>query len=480
MGMVGKIKELLKAGILYSVGNALNSLVGFLLLPICTSQFPVDGYAVINLAILVGTLSSTFTYFGASSSMLRYYYDYPSESVRQKMVNSAFLIVVLGGLFQLFVGLAFRGTFSNWVFSTPEYGYLLVLSLALASVQTINTSFFILLRCDDKNVKYVTLNAVTLLLSIGIMLIWLNFEVALYVPIASQLIGNVVVMLILTLNYRIKLFDVKRDEIKKILSFGIPVALSSLLFYLLNTSDQLILKRLGSLYDVGIYGFGSKISMIIQSLLIVPFSMIWAQLRMKYKNSEGFDSFMTLVGAYYILAASTAALLFIYFGKELVNIASIGNQEYMAALRYIPFLIFAQIIYSSHMVFDFGIQIKNKTKIYAYVCTSTLVINILANYFGIKYWGPSSAPVVKLVTYTLYFCAIFIISQRLYKVRLEKRSLMAIIMSAFMVVVYLTYAISTPFAVRLLIIAVYTLLLLMFFIQRDERQKLHSFMSKLM
>lgn len=478
MGMVGKIKELLKAGILYSIGNALNSLIGFLLLPICTSQFPVDGYAVINLAILVGTLSSTLTYLGASSSMLRFYYDYPSKDTQQKMVNSAFLIVVLGGLFQLLVGFAFRGTFSDWVFSTPEYGYLLVLSLALASVQTINTSFFILLRCDDKNVKYVTLNAVTLLLSIGIMIIWLRFEVELYVPIASQLIGNVVVMLIMAYNYKIKLFDVKREEIKKILDFGIPVALSSLLFYLLNTSDQLIMKRLGSLYDVGIYGFGSKISMIIQSLLIVPFSMIWAQLRMKYKNSDGFDSFMTLVGAYYILMASTAALLFIYLGKELVNIASLGNEEYIASLRYIPFLIFAQIIYSSHMVFDFGIQIKNKTKIYAYVCTITLVINLLSNYLGIKYIGPSAAPVVKLVTYSLYFIAIFTISQRLYKVRFEKRSLMAVTLSAIMVVVYLAFAITAPFSVRLVMILAYTVMLLLLFIKKDEKQKLLAFLSK--
>lgn len=478
MGMVGKIKELLKAGILYSVGNALNSLIGFLLLPICTSQFPVDGYAVINLAILVGALSSTFTYLGASSAMLRFYYDYPSRDTQQKMVNSAYLIVVLGGLFQLLVGFAFRGTFSNWVFSTPDYGYLLVLSLALASVQTINTSFFILLRCDDKNVKYVTLNAVTLLLSIGIMIIWLRFEVELYVPIVSQLIGNVAVMLIMALNYKIKLFDVKREEIKKIMSFGIPVALSSLLFYLLNTSDQLIMKQLGSLYDVGIYGFGSKISMIIQSLLIVPFSMIWAQLRMKYKNSEGFNSFMTLVGAYYILAASTAALLFIYLGKELVNIASLGNEEYIASLRYIPYLIFAQIIYSSHMVFDFGIQIKNKTKIYAYVCTITLFINLLANYFGIKYLGPSAAPVIKLVTYSLYFIAIFTISQRLYKVRLEKRSLTAVTLSAIMVVIYLTFAITAPFAIRLVMILAYTVMMLFLFIQKDEKLKLLAFLSK--
>ncbi len=475
MGMVGKVKELLKAGVLYSIGNALNSLIGFLLLPICTSQFPVEGYAVINLALLVGTLSSTFTYLGASSSMLRYYYDYESEEAKQKRVNSAFLIVVLGGLFQLLVGYSFRGTFSNWVFSTPEYGYLLVLSLALASVQTINTSFFILLRCDDKNVKYVTLNAITLLLSIGIMIIWLHFEVKLYVPIASQLIGNVVVLVVLAINYRIKLFNVCRQELLKILHFGVPVALSSLLFYMLNTSDQLIMKHLGSFYDVGIYGFGSKISMIIQSLLIVPFSMIWSQLRMKYKTSEGFDGFMTLVGSYYVFVASTAALVFIFLGKELVSIASVGNVEYYQALSYIPFLIFAQIIYSSYSVFDFGIQITNKTKFYAIICFITLVINLLANYFGIKYFGPSSAPIIKLVTYTIYFFMILFVSQRLYKVTFERRSLTVILLSALMVALYLGFAINASFLVRLAIILTYCGVLFPFFVNKGEKEQLKAF-----
>lgn len=478
MSMASKIKEMLQAGVLYSFGNALNSLIGFLLLPICTSKFPVEGYAVINLALLVGTLSSTFTYLGASSSMLRFYYDYPSEDAKQKMVNSAFLIVVLGGLFQCLLGFLFRGTFSTWVFSTSEYGYLLVLSLMLASVQTINTSFFILLRCDNKNVKYVVLNAVTLLLSIGIMIFWLRYEVKLYVPIVSQLIGNVIVCLILSLNYKIKLFDCKKDEIRMILSFGVPVALSSLLFYLLNTSDQLIMKHLGSFYDVGIYGFGSKISMIIQSLLIIPLSMIWSQLRMKYKGTEGFDSFMSFVGSYYILIASTVSILFIFLGREVIGVASLGNQEYYAALRYLPFLLFAQIIYGSTTFFDFGIQISNKTKYYAVVCLITVVINLFANYFGIKYIGPSAAPAIKLITYTIYFFLIFFISQRLYKVSVERRSIMVVLISFAMIAIYLLFAIHVSLIIRLVCILGFCVLLPALFVNKGEKEKLMSYISK--
>lgn len=238
------------------------------------------------------------------------------------------------------------------------------------------------------------------------------------------------------------------------------------------------MKHLGSLYDVGIYGFGSKISMIIQSLLIVPFSMIWSQLRMKYKGTEGFDSFMTLVGSYYILIASSVSILFIFLGREVIGVASLGNQEYYASLQYLPFLLYAQIVYGSSQFFDFGIQVNNKTKYYAIACLITVIINLLANYFGIKYIGPSAAPVVKLITYTLYFFILFFVSQRLYKVYIEKRSIMVVFISVMIIAFYLLYAINASLIIRLICIICFCVLLPTLFVNKGEKEKLKSYISK--
>lgn len=127
------------------------------------------------------------------------------------------------------------------------------------------------------------------------------------------------------------------------------------------------------------------------------------------------------------------------------------------------------------MVFDFGIQIKNKTQYYALVCGITLVINLLANYFGIKYWGPSTAPVIKLVTYTLYLAMILFISQRLYKVTFEKRTILVVLASALMVFLYLTYAIEAVFVVRLGVMIGYSVFIAALFVNRGEKQKVKSF-----
>ena len=238
------------------------------------------------------------------------------------------------------------------------------------------------------------------------------------------------------------------------------------------------MKHLGSFYDVGIYGFGSKISMIIQSLLIVPLSMIWSQLRMKYKGTEGFNSFMTLVGSYYILVACAVALLFIFLGREIIGLASMGNAEYYASLSYMPFLLFAQIIYGSTTFFDFGIQINNKTQYYALACLITLVLNLLANYFGIKYFGPSSAPVIKFVTYTFYFFLIFFISQKLYRLPIERRSILVVIVSIIMIGFYLLYAINASLFIRLLCVAVISGVIPLLFVNKGEKEILRSFISK--
>ena len=58
--MIDKFKELSKTGIIYTVGVALNSLIGYISLPIYSSYLTVEEYAVVNLIFLVGTLFLLF------------------------------------------------------------------------------------------------------------------------------------------------------------------------------------------------------------------------------------------------------------------------------------------------------------------------------------------------------------------------------------------------------------------------------------
>jgi len=187
---------------------------------------------------------------------------------------------------------------------------------------------------------------------------------------------------------------------------------------------------------------------------------------------------MKLVGSFYVVMATMVSLIFIYFGQELIGVASLGNHEYLKSLRYIPFLIFAQIIYGSYMVFDYGIQVRNKTKYYAYVCLVTLLINLPANYFGIMYFGVSSVPLIKLTTYTLYFLMIYIISQRLYHIPFERRSFIILILSIAMVSLYLVWAINLSFIYRFIILFIYCFAIIGLFINKNESAKLLSYISK--
>lgn len=397
--MIDKFKELSKTGIIYTVGVALNSLIGYISLPIYSSYLTVEEYAVVNLIFLVGTLFSTIFYLGASSALTRFYYDY-SDKDRCYIVSSSILLVSVGGVIQIIIACVFGKMISTIIFDTDCYFGCVILSLIISAITAINTNYLLLLRFENSNYVYVSLNALSLIVSIGTMIFLFHYYNNIYIPFLSQLLGNAIVLLILYIRYRrMYKFNFYKQEILKLLNFGFPIAISGLIYYLLSSSDQFILKKLTNLTDVGVYAFGSKLSMAIQVLIIMPFSLIWSQLRMKYRNEADFNGFISNVLSYYLLVTSVMTLVIVFLCEEILGIASTYNVSFMASLSYIPLLIMAQIVYGARGIIDYGIQINNKTLFYCIIGFLILLVNVVLNYVCIKFYGVKAAPIVKLITY---------------------------------------------------------------------------------
>lgn len=164
--MIDKFKELSKTGIIYTVGVALNSLIGYISLPIYSSYLTVEEYAVVNLIFLVGTLFSTIFYLGASSALTRFYYDY-SDKDRCYIVSSSILLVSVGGVIQIIIACVFGKMISTIIFDTDCYFGCVILSLIISAITAINTNYLLLLRFENSNYVYVSLNALSLIVSIG-------------------------------------------------------------------------------------------------------------------------------------------------------------------------------------------------------------------------------------------------------------------------------------------------------------------------
>ena len=60
-----KIVEVAKHSSIYGISSALQSVIGFALLPLLTKFYSAEEFGVYSLLILVSTLAGAFFYFGA-------------------------------------------------------------------------------------------------------------------------------------------------------------------------------------------------------------------------------------------------------------------------------------------------------------------------------------------------------------------------------------------------------------------------------
>jgi len=418
-----KLKELSKHGMIYGIGAVLNSLLGFVLIPLYTSKFTPDIYGVFSLITLVGILMGSVFYLGSSSSLVRYYYDNNTKEERINTINSALFLVLIGAISQIIIGILLSKFISILIFSTEIYSNHIIISLCSSSFSFINITYLLLLRYDNKSTTYVLLNASTFVLSFILVLLFFYLDMGLYAPFLGLALGQLSLTVFLIIYYSKYSFISFSKEVLKIhLRYGLPIAISSLIFYLLEWSDRFFIKEMCSLNEVGIYSYGYKLAMMIHTLIVIPFSLIWSQIRMKYKNDKNADRLITLVTTYF----SVICLLIIYclsiFSREIVLLTS-GKESYYLAQNIIPIIAIAQYLYGLSNILDYGIAISKKTKFILYTGLTALIINIALNYFTISIWGIFAAAYSKLITYLIFIFLIYTISSKTIKIKVEFKRL---------------------------------------------------------
>jgi O-antigen/teichoic acid export membrane protein len=113
-----KIKELFNHGLIYGLTSSLQSILGFLLLPILTTYYSPAEFGVYSIILLASALASAVFYFGASSALGRYYYDEDSIIYRRQIVSTALFVTIFGAILLVLFSVLFGKKLSIFLFNT--------------------------------------------------------------------------------------------------------------------------------------------------------------------------------------------------------------------------------------------------------------------------------------------------------------------------------------------------------------------------
>lgn len=436
-----KIKEVFTHAIIYGFGSALQSLLGFILIPFYTKYYTTEIYGVFSLITLCGTLAGAFFYLGASSALSRSYFDYNDPLDRKKVVTTALYITLLGVFLQIGIGYFLSPKLSLTLFQSEVYKNSLILTFVSTSIGFLNTLFYVLLRFEKKSKQVVLSNLISFIITTLLILYFLiQLNLGVMAPILGGLLGQALLFFILFyLSKNFMGIHYSRHEFKVQLHFGIPTVFVGLSYYILDWVDRLFINKYCSLSDVGIYSFGYKIGLIIQVLFIIPFSQIWAPMRMEYCHDKNSAELSKLVLTYYFIIGLFMAVGVSVFAKDFILLIA-KRPEYLVAYKVVPFIVLGHLMYGAINIVDSGIYLERKVSYYIYIMWFCLIINTGLNYLFIPKFGYMAAAYITLISYSSVAFTVFYVSNKLHTFPVEVGRLLKIFASGLTVLVLSIWA----------------------------------------
>lgn len=414
------IRRLFKDFAVYGIGDLLLKAISIFTFPIYTRLFTVEQYGILNTVATVTGLASAILVLGSDSAYARYFFDAEDDEGRQTVTSTALLSVSVWSLAAAMVLTFLSRKISSWTFETPEFATLFTLSLASIPLTLANSICAQALRNQFRASLFSALNAATVVLTIVLTLVCV---LVLNLGLSGVLTGGLIaagIILPIRLWFIRDLIRLRfsADLLGKLLSYGLPLVPTSLAYWVFTGSDRIVLSKLSTLEQVGLYSVANQMCMI-GAFLYNALGQAWSPHAMEIyskdekKASEFFGQVMTfiLVG-FGIFAVGISA-----FAREALLL--LATPEFVGAAAAVAPLALGFVAYATTQVTGIGISLKKKTYYFAVFAWLAAILNVVLNIVTVPSGGMIASAWATAAAYTFLTIAYFFVAQRLFFVKYQ-------------------------------------------------------------
>ena len=415
-----RLKQLLHHGLIFGLTSSLQSAFGFVLLPLYTRYLDLEEFGAYNMLLIIAASCNTLFGLGASTALGRYYYEYKKNNKEKDITSSSLWISCLGSILLILLAFLTAHPVSVYYLGDSELQLPYILCLAGNALTYPLTTLTLLLRYKKKSLFYFFVTISGLLLNFGCTLMLLiNSDIKICAPFVGMIVSNILLLIILIIYQRKELkFCVPRKEYRLVVVFGLQIILSAFLSYIYECSDKIIMKEILSISDVGIYSLSGRIGTVFKMLVYVPFALIWAPLRMEYKDSPDNVQFIRKITNYYTLLGILLLLGCMVWGYDILKLL-FPQEEYALALKIFPLSILGFFFYGYLSIFDFGVFINNKLYYLSIIPVFCLLVNTSLNIWLLPIYGVEASAYIFVLTYVLSAFILLFFSNRFYPIPMD-------------------------------------------------------------
>jgi O-antigen/teichoic acid export membrane protein len=368
-------------------------------------------------------------------SVLRFYgkiKENPKE--KESFFATLFWCAVASSLLVALIG--FSITYSLHSHMTPALFSILNLAIFASIIIALFEVFVIVFRAGLQPKKYVWywMGYVVGKPLIGLSIIFI-FDMDVKALIWGFLIASFILALIVYRDLGLySMISVKKFSVslfKRLFSFGMPLTISSLSFWLLTLSDRYLIEYFGNTAQVGLYGVGYQISekILMFSFMMLMFSAYPIIVDSWEKKGEAATRLLiSELSRYYFILFTPILVVMLVMPRAVVLVFS--DAAFAESARVLPLISLGIFFSGATQYVNKGFELQKQSKYIAFLALIAGLLNIGMNLFFIPrfgYWGASTSC---CVSYILYFLGSFVWVRRVLPWSVSLNAIISIILAA--------------------------------------------------
>lgn len=378
-----KYTNLLKDTFIFALGNIGSKVIIFFLIPFYTNYLSPVEYGLADLIFTVSQVIIPFFSLVIFDSIIRFGLYRKERSQDTLIVGVLVWIVGTVVLFFLCPVLSLYRNIAGWKWHIAVYVSLNILvSIELNYLKVMDKNLLYSIACIIQTASLAGLN----ILYVAILHKGISGYLTAY--IGSNVVVAITVFFLGHLYE--ELLKAKWDKFlaKDMVCYSVPLILNNLSWWVIQSSDKLMIETMVGVAALGIYTVASKIPSLI-SVFVAIFQQAWGISSIKEMDSGNDSEFYSVVFSIYSVLVFGICIILNMLIKPFMDVY-IRSKEYVDAWRYVP-LLMVSAVFSAIAAYCGGMYGALKKSVNNMLSTfSAAIVNIIINYFmiiAVGLWG---------------------------------------------------------------------------------------------
>lgn len=422
------LRFFLKDAAIYTVPAVISRGLSLFLVPLYTQVLTPADFGSLDLLMVFGNIINLTIALEVSQGVARFYGTEPDPDRKIDYISSAFWFTLVCYCFFGATALFFTHSLANKIMGqegleTPfQIG---IINICISGIfYLLQNQFRWELRSTAYAIVSLFMSLVTASLSVWLVygLDW-GLQGVLIGSLTGTLAGSGLGLFLLRTSVR---FRFNRLRLREMLAFSAPLVFSGVAVWISLYVDRIMINRLLSVDDVGVYGIGYRLSSIAGLVMTGFQSALTPLIYAHYRDIETPHQ-LARIFRIFVFITLISFLFLTLFAADLLHL--LATKPFYAAAAIIVYLVPA-IFLSNMYIFSPGITISKKTHYLIWINSCGALLNIILNYFLIPPLGISGAAIATLLGYLSVFLVHMMLSQRLYYVPHQWKPLLIAVIAA--------------------------------------------------